>query len=73
MIAPGDYVDTKTAAALLHRSPQRLREWATNARGFVPPIRPIRLSGFGSRLLWSRAEIEALLSGEPRAERAGEK
>lgn len=51
------HVDTVTAAHWLNRRPQTLRKWATYEDG---PIRPMRMCG---RLMWSVADIRALLRG----------
>lgn len=50
-------IPTENAAYYLSRKAQTLRGWACLETG---PIRPIRVNG---RLLWSVAEIRALLQG----------
>lgn len=50
-------VPTDNAAYFLSRKAQTLRSWACLETG---PIKPIRVNG---RLLWSVAEIRALLEG----------
>lgn len=50
------HVPTKTAAALLNRSPQTLRKWACYENG---PLRPIRING---RLAWPVSELRKILN-----------
>jgi hypothetical protein len=54
-----DFLETVAAAELLHRRPQTLRQWASKGG----PISPVRVNGFGGRLLWRRSDIEAILGG----------
>lgn len=53
-----DFIKTVEAAALISRSPATLRKWASCNSG---PIKPRRVNGARSRLLWSRSEIEKIL------------
>lgn len=50
------HVTTEEAARMLGRQPQTLRGWASSDSGLLRPVRA------GARLMWSVAEIKALLS-----------
>lgn len=50
------FLPTPEAARLLGRRPQTLRVWACEGNGLLRPHR------IGSRLMWSTAEIRALLA-----------
>ncbi|MBW2638434.1 MAG: helix-turn-helix domain-containing protein [Deltaproteobacteria bacterium] len=55
-----ELMTTAEAAKFLRRAPQTLRAWSMRGNG---PISPVKARP-NSPLLWRRADIERLISGE---------